>query len=374
MSMEVDLHGLFENFSYNYKDYVYIEDPEDPESGGGTAVFISVLYSLAVAVGLFGNGLLLVILFLKRRSWSVSDTLILHLSVSDVLLLLTLPFWAAQAALLDGWCFGGFLCKLSGALFNINFYCGIFLLSCACLDRYLSIIHGIQSYFQEKPKLVPLTCLFVWVIPLILTIPDWVFMVAAKHSKQEKTQCVHNYSYFGTDQKLVYRLPHHILGFLLPTAILFISCSCILLRLQRSSEVLRTQRAFFKIILPLVVAFLLCWMPYNITLIVDTIRDSSRELGVLQPGHESLETALMATKVLGCIHACLRPLLYFGLCGKFRKRALTLLGCGEVEQEGSLWELGVGKEAPPEQNHNEREELKQMMTTMTDHQVQSAQC
>lgn len=196
-------------------------------------------------------------------------------------------------------------------------------------------------------------------------------MVALKESAQEKTLCVHTYSKSATDWQLVSRLLHHMLGFLLPAATLIICCSCILLRLQRSSQGLQKQRSIM-VILSLVVVFFLCWMPYNITLIVDTIRSSSKEHNDVDGNSEgSLKTALMVTSTLGCIHACFRPLLYLGLCANFRKWTLAILRCAPAESESSLWEFGVGEEALPDQSH-EGEELKQM--TSVDHQVQSSQC
>lgn len=371
MNMDVELDGLFlENSSFSYEDYEY---PEEMGSRGSTAVVIPVLYSLVLVIGLFGNGLLLTILLLKRRSWTLSDTFVLHLSVADILLLLTLPLWAAEASHLHGWCFGAFLCKFSGAVFNINFYCGIFLLLCITLDRYLSIVHGIQLYFHKKFRLVHISCLLVWLVSLILSIPDWIYMVPKKDEVQEKTLCVPNYFPSDTDRRLVSRLPHHLLGFLLPVATLIICCVCILLRLQRNPKVLQTQRPFIMIILPLMVTFFVFWVPYNITLIVDTTRSSSKEQNAEQSKstNSPLQTALTVTIALGCIHACLRPLLYFGLCGNFRERVLTMLRCEKVEQKDSMWELGVGEEVPPERSHDEAEELKQMTTV--DHQVQSTQ-
>ncbi|KAK7886864.1 hypothetical protein WMY93_026485 [Mugilogobius chulae] len=68
------------------------------------ATFIPVLYSLVFVVGVLGNGALVGVLFRSRRTWSVTDTFILHLCVADVLLLFTLPFWASEAV--SGWTFG----------------------------------------------------------------------------------------------------------------------------------------------------------------------------------------------------------------------------------------------------------------------------
>ncbi|TDH11598.1 hypothetical protein EPR50_G00062310 [Perca flavescens] len=362
MNMDVVVGGILDpnnnnTYDFNYSDYMY---EEDTETRASKAVFIPVLYSVELVIGFLGNGLLLAVLAQKRRSWSISDTFILNLSVADILLLATLPFRAAQATQQCGWCFWGFLCKICGAVFNINFYCGIFLLVCISLDRYLSIVHATQLYSQKKPRLAHISCLSVWLVSLILTIPHWIFLEATKD------ECVHSY----TDWKLASRLLHHTLGFLLPAVTLIICCSCILLQLKRSAEGLQKQRAIM-VILPLVVAFFLCWMPYNITLIVDTIMNSAKKPDIVLSGNpqRSLKKALMVTSGLGCMHACLRPLLYLGLCGNFRKRTLAMLKRTTVESESSLWELGVGEEAPPDQSREEQEAM-----TSVDHQMPSSQC
>lgn len=232
------------------------------------------------------------------------------------------------------------------------------MLACISFDSYLSVIHATQLYFQKRPWLAHISCLLVWLGSLILSITDWYFTVAK--TDHEKVVCVHKYS--------VARLGHHTLGFLLPAVALIICCSFILLRLQRCSKGLQKQRSIM-VILPLVGVFFLCWMPYNITLIVDTVRRISKEpdVGTLKG---SLNTALMVTSMFGCIHACLRPLLYLGLCQNFRKQILALLRCAPVKSVGSLWELGVGEEVLPEQNHEvgEREPMN------VDHQEQLTQC
>lgn len=84
------------------------------------ATFIPLLYSVAFVVGVVGNGVLLGVLAQSRRNWSVTDTFILHLCVADVLLLLTLPLWAAQAAQAHGWTFGTPLCMITGALYTVR--------------------------------------------------------------------------------------------------------------------------------------------------------------------------------------------------------------------------------------------------------------
>lgn len=250
---------------------------------------------------------------------------------------------------------------------QMNVYCGIFLLVCISLDRYLSIAYATQLFSHKKPLVAHISFLLVWPVSLLLTIPDWDFLVVERDPEwEEKTLCIPNC--YHSKWKLVSRLLYHI-GFFLPAVTLIICCSCILLRLQRSSKGLQKQRDAM-IILALVVVFFLCWMPYNITLIVDTFRSKAQQ----ETGNSesSLKTALMVTSVLACVHACLRPLLYLGLCRNFKKWTLAALRCARVESNDSLWELCVGEEALPAQSHEE-EELKQMKADV-EHPVQPNQC
>lgn len=80
---------------YNYETYDYVEEKEDTRRTTQT-IWLSIFYSVVLVVGLVGNILLLIILAQKRRSWKVLDSFILQLGVVDILLLLTLPVWAAE--------------------------------------------------------------------------------------------------------------------------------------------------------------------------------------------------------------------------------------------------------------------------------------
>lgn len=120
--MEVELDGLFrQNISYDYDDnYEYKDDVDQRRASG---VWIQILYSLLTVLGLLGNGLLIGAFSLKRKSrnsWTVSDIFIFNQGFADVLLLVTLPFWAVQASRPCGSCFTGVLCRISGAVLNVS--------------------------------------------------------------------------------------------------------------------------------------------------------------------------------------------------------------------------------------------------------------
>ncbi|XP_026172470.1 C-X-C chemokine receptor type 3.1 isoform X2 [Mastacembelus armatus] len=290
------------------------------------AVFIPVLYSVAFVVGILGNGVLLGVLVQSRKTWSVTDTFILHLGIADVLLLMTLPIWAAQAAQAEGWTFGTPLCKITGMVFTINFYCGIFLLACISLDRYLSIVHATQMYSRRKPWVVQASCLGVWLFSLLLSFPDWIFLEAEKDDRRKKTECVRNYLKFNStasDWKLASRFLYHTVGFILPSVILIFCYSCILRRLRCGTQGLQKQKAF-RVIVAVVVVFFLCWTPFNITLFLDTLHSSNNidTCGV----RTSLEKAKIVTSCVGYLHCSLNPILYAFVGVKFRRQLLSILG------------------------------------------------
>lgn len=346
---------------YNYSSY-----DEDCCEGGDVcdlnegmrfeAVFLPALYSVAFVVGVLGNGVLLGVLVQSRRTWSVTDTFILHLGVADVLLLVTLPFWAAQAAQTDGWTFGTPLCKITGAVFTINFYCGIFLLACISLDRYLSIVHATQMYSRRKPWVVQLSCLAVWLFSLLLSIPDWIFLDAVVDGRRQKTECVRNYLKLASGAeddwrqtvekwRLASRLLYHTVGFLLPSTILIFCYSCILRRLRCGSQGLQKQKAF-RVIVAVVVVFFLCWTPYNITLMVDTLqpdKNSGDTCGV----RSSLEKAKTITSSVGYLHCSLNPILYAFVGVKFRRQLLDILrslGC-KLKTSAKLQSAGTSRKS-----------------------------
>lgn len=115
------LDDIYDNTSSGYEGCCDWGDVCDLKEGMQfQAVFIPVLYSVTFIVGVLGNGVLLGVLFRSRKAWSVTDAFILNLGVADVMLLLTLPFYAIQAAQDQGWTFGTPLCKITGAVFTVS--------------------------------------------------------------------------------------------------------------------------------------------------------------------------------------------------------------------------------------------------------------
>ena len=216
-------------------------------------------------------------------------------------------------------------CSLSLRI-QINFYCGIFLLACISVDRYMSIIHAVQMYSRKNPWVVQVSCLAVWLVCILLSIPDWLYLTVSFDSRRNKTECVYDYPEPRASWHLGFRLLYHVLGFLIPATIMVFCYTRILLRLCRGSQSMQKQRAM-RVILALVVAFFISWTPYNITLMADTLQTN-----IISTSDSSgcdtmttLDITLTITSTLGYMHCCVRPLLYAFVVVKFRRHLVEML-------------------------------------------------
>lgn len=340
--MDVDLHGLFKNnktFDYD-DDYVYTdEDSQLCQSCGFVTVFIPLLYSVGLLWGLLGNGLVLLTLWSKRQKLSVMDIFILHLGIADVLLMLTLPLWAVDAV--RGWIMGTGSCKLAGALFKINLYCCIFILALIGLEHYLSSVRGVEMFSRNHPSAVHLSCVIVWVVSLLLSIPDWIYLEAIMNeTTPEKWQCDHVYPNNG--MRISIRLLLLVVGVILP-ALVLLFCSILPYVQSRTSGPQQKKKKDIRtcVFVALGLACILGWTPYNVAFVVDTLFTSTAPKWC----EGKRWTAVDATAVLGLLHCVAKPVIYLCFSKEFQRRAMSMvkLKCfDEDSNEVSLWDCGEG--------------------------------
>ncbi|XP_078092357.1 C-X-C chemokine receptor type 3-like isoform X1 [Mustelus asterias] len=290
-------------------------------------VFVPILYSFVLLLGILGNALVILVLGrYKRARRTITDTFILHLAIADLLLVFTLPFWAVEAV--TSWVFGTVMCKLIGAIFALNVYSSILFLICISFDRYLAIVHAIHMYRKRKPIYIHVTCLLVWVFCLLLALVDLIFREEYNSSYLNSTVCTY---IFHPDSagawKMTLRLAHHIIGFFIPMAAM-LYCYCMIFKTLCHAQMFERQKTL-KVVVALVVVFVACWLPYNAVLFVDTLQS----LGTIQTHCAMLnilDISRTITQSLGLVHCCLNPLLYAFIGVRFRGemvKVLVNLGC-----------------------------------------------
>ncbi|XP_062328303.1 C-X-C chemokine receptor type 5 [Osmerus eperlanus] len=294
-----------------------------------STVFQPLAYILMLLLGLTGNGLLLTVLLNRRGLLRVTEIYLLHLAVADLLFLFTLPFALAQMVV--GWVFGELFCIMVGLLNRLNMLCSSLLLACIGCDRYLAIVHAVPSLQSRRPRNVHLTCLFLWLMCLILSAPNAAFLSVAE-VQTVQTCTFHSHGIHAINWRLTNRFLTHLLCFFFPLAVMSYCYTAVVFTLCHSQRSLEKQGAI-RLALLVTAVFCLCWLPYNITMLVDTLV----ELGAISnqscEARVRLEQALVMTECLGFTHCCLNPILYAFVGVRFRGDLLRLLvrwGCGSV--------------------------------------------
>ncbi|KAK5610240.1 hypothetical protein CRENBAI_008727 [Crenichthys baileyi] len=161
---------------------------------------------------------------MKKKVKTTMDKYQLHLSVTDLLFILTLRHGH----------FRGFLCVSVHVIYTVNLYSRVLILAFISWDSYLSVFRATDSRATRKLLVSRVIYVGVWLPAAILTVPDLVFA----------------------------RVQDHILV-----------CYCIIISsLSRGAkgQVLQKTKALKKTVI-LVICFFGCWLPYCLGIFVDTL-------------------------------------------------------------------------------------------------------
>lgn len=320
-----------ESENYTYEDNLTDSCPiEEKTLQQFHAVFLPVFYSLLFVLGVIGNGLMIAVLLRPRHFLRITEIYLLHLALADLMLLFTFPFDVADAV--AGWMFGTFLCKLTELMKNMNLFCGSILLACIGFDRYLAIVHAVQSMQIRQPKVVHLICIVLWLVCFGLSMPNTVFLtVIGDDSNSSDLYCIHDYGIHASNWVLTSRVLTHLCFFLSMTVMTF--CYTAIVATLYTTQKSQTKQGAIRLALLITLVFCLCWLPYNITLLMNTLVDLRFFADIGCNYYSSLQTALEVTKCLGMFHCCLNPFLYAFVGVRFRSELLKLLcdmGCCRV--------------------------------------------
>ncbi|XP_030629796.1 atypical chemokine receptor 4 [Chanos chanos] len=312
-----------ENYSHNfsYEDYHTVCEKSDVRSFA--SIFVPAVYSISLVLGIAGNALVLAVYAYHKRLKTLTDTFIVHLAVADLLLLLTLPFWAAAAV--HGWNLGEVLCKLVSAMYTINFTCSMMLLACISMDQYLALIPGARErglgLIYRRKHSVKIS-LVVWAFAFSLGIPDLVFSSVMEFSSARKI-CMPMYpSHMFHQAKTSLEVMEMLLGFLLPLLVMLF-CYYRVVKVLRGFPLERRGRKWkaIRVLLVMVGVFLVTQLPYNVVKFcraVDTMYTLITHCGV----SKGLDRASQVTEGLALIHCCLNPILYAFVGSSFRQHLM----------------------------------------------------
>ncbi|XP_053570311.1 atypical chemokine receptor 4 [Bombina bombina] len=309
----------------NYDDYTdptfdyeqYEEICKKNEVRKFAQVFLPAFYSVAFVIGMAGNSVVVGIYVYYKKIKTKTDVYLLHLAVADLLLLLTLPFWAVDAAL--GWQLGKLMCKITSALYTLNFSSSMQFLACISLDRYFAIIKASRS--ENSRKKSRLICLFVWTTSTLLCIPDLYFNIIKEHNGRHA--CLPIYPKDVAQQLTVFiQILNILCCFVLPFLIIVFCYSSIARFLLGTPDIKRSRS--LRVLLAVVVVFIITQLPYNVVkfwraidiiyLLIDNCNVS-----------RTIDIVLSITKCLALFHCCLNPILYAFMGTTFKSHVTKIV-------------------------------------------------
>lgn len=313
------------SFNFSYDDYPALCEKADVRSFAG--LFLPIMYTVCLVVGLAGNGLVVAVYAYHKRLKTMTDAFLTHLAVADLLLLFTLPFWAADAA--RGWELGEAICKIVSACYTVNFTCCMLLLACISLDRYLALARAqgrertgrLQRIFTRRHcwKL----CLGVWATAFILGLPDLILSEVRWASNRSICLAIYPPSMVGAG-KAALEIAEVLLGFLLPLLVMVV-CYCSVGRALQGLPVESRGKKWkaLRVLLTVVGVFVVTQLPYNV-LKVYRAMDSVYALVTHCGTSKVLDQAAQVTETLALTHCCLNPILYAFVGSSFRQHMMKV--------------------------------------------------
>ncbi|XP_053490776.1 relaxin-3 receptor 1 [Ictalurus furcatus] len=292
-------------------------------------IIISSVYVAVCAVGLVGNLLVFFLMKTKlgesRRKRSAINFFVVNLAVTDFQFVLTLPFWAADAALDFSWPFGNAMCKIVLSVTVMNMYASVFFLTAMSVSRYWSVACCVRSSgARRRFTSVKRVCAALWVLASIATAPTAAFSTVTVVAGERL--CLLRFP-DGHHWLALYHLQKVVLAFILPMITLSI-CNALLLRFVRrrigaNSSRPKRRSKVTKSVLVVVLSFFICWMPnHAITLWGVLVKFNAVRW---DKTYYMIHTYVFPLTVcLAHANSCLNPVLYCLMRREFRKMLRNL--------------------------------------------------
>ncbi|KAK1906504.1 C-C chemokine receptor type 5 [Dissostichus eleginoides] len=125
------------------------------------------LYSFVSVLGFLGNGLVVCVLVKHRKQTNLTDICLLNLALSDLLFVLTLPFYSHYSRVAQ-WTFGDLVCRLASGSHSTGFISSIFFMVVMTLDRYMVIMHAHKVARYRPPRSAIALTVLLWMLSLCI--------------------------------------------------------------------------------------------------------------------------------------------------------------------------------------------------------------
>ncbi|XP_067428956.1 C-C chemokine receptor type 6a [Thunnus thynnus] len=336
------------NYSYEYE----VIGPCSHQNNHSVEMVIGpYIHSIICILGFVGNSLVIITYAFYKRTKSMTDVYLLNVAIADLLFVVSLPLIVYNE--MTSWSMGPVACKLLRGSYSVNLYSGMLLLACISTDRYIAIVQARRSFRLRSLPYSRVMCAIVWVFALLLSVPTFNYyqwyepshnienfmsepqVNATTTTSRPEYVCEFRFADNTTALRTKVAVPSIQLavGFFLPLLVMVVCYSCIIVTLMRARNFQRHKAV--RVVLAVVAVFIVCHLPYNVTLLYDTAHLFEEQWC---EEADALQVAKTVTQTIAYLHCCLNPVLYAFVGVNFRNHFRRIVR--------DLWCLGKKYIAP----------------------------
>ncbi|NXG42599.1 BKRB2 protein, partial [Psilopogon haemacephalus] len=272
-------------------------------------------------LGAIENCFVLLVLCFHKCRCTVAEIYLANMALADLMLVCALPFWAINISNMFQWPFGLFLCKAVNVMSHMNLYSSIYFLTLVSIDRYLALVKTMSLGRMRRTVCAKWNSFVVWTCALLICSPTIVFRNLHYFEEYNITAC-----------SLLYPAPYwhpanncllNIVGFVIPLCVITY-CTTQITKTLRSNELqklklVQTERKATMLVLAVLLLFIICWLPFQISTFIDTICYFSPTLKCLE---EINDIVTQVAVYCAYSNSCLNPVLYVIVGKHFQKKAV----------------------------------------------------
>lgn len=142
-------------------------------------IVLAVVYAVVILTGIFGNSLVLAVVWKTKTMHTTTNYLLVNLAASDILVLLWCPStynFAVVGSFPEGE-LGDYLCRFftGDPMDTLCLGVTIFTLTVLAVERYQALVTPMTAKYTLTKKSVIYAIAATWMISMLISIPDFIF-------------------------------------------------------------------------------------------------------------------------------------------------------------------------------------------------------
>ncbi|XP_029038588.1 RYamide receptor-like isoform X2 [Osmia bicornis bicornis] len=292
---------------------------------------IYFFYSTVFVVALTGNGLVCYVVHSSPRMKTVTNFFIVNLAFGDILMaLFCIPPSFISIFILQYWPFGEELCPTVNYLQAVSVLVSAYTLVAISIDRYIAIMWPLRPRLSKRQA--QLLILGVWILAMVISFPIAVVSKLSQPSLRYErcNQYVCLEVWPSMENRYYYSIALLVLQYVIPIMVLVFTYTSIAVMVWgkrppgeaenvRDQRMARSKRKMVKMMVTVVIVFTICWLPFNILML---IMDNNEALN----NWAGLPLVWMALHWLAMSHSCYNPVIYCWMNARFRSGFIIAIG------------------------------------------------